>query len=333
MRTATVAFGLTLFVMFVPYELVVRASERRFGMTQADALVQTSRKIEGFTLRVRAGERFDALLIGSSEVELGLRPDILAPVTGRTYNFGMGAVSAIPVLEMIERLRFRPRTILIGVDPIDVTTSGVMRGTKLIDQGTAARASSQLSDWARAATYSLVHGASPNRKRSLGQWVDLLRDGGRALQFLNNGIATGSSREMWIDGYIGMDRSMSRSEIDVPGVGYVNEYAAARAVLLPRFTRAIQRLRAAGIDVVVVRLPTTRALRLSLARQSTFEDDIRSLAAAGGADFVDGFTLVDEAFTTDPDNFVDANHLNARGSTAFSRALAAALARRAARRP
>jgi hypothetical protein len=164
-------------------------------MTQVDALVQASRKIEGFHLQLRAGERFDALLVGSSEVELGLRPDILTPVTGRTYNFGMGAVSAIPVLEMIDRLRLRPRTILIGVDPIDVTSSGVTRGAKLIDRSEAAGASSPLSDWARAATYSLVHGASPNRKRSLGQWVGLLRGGGQPLQFLNNGIATGHSRK------------------------------------------------------------------------------------------------------------------------------------------
>jgi lysophospholipase L1-like esterase len=119
--------------------------------------------------------------------------------------------------------------------------------------------------------------------------------------------------------------------LDAVGFGYVNEYATARAVLLPRFTRAVQRLRAAGIDVVVVRLPTTRALRHSLARQSTFEDDVRSLAAAAGADFVDGFALVDGTFTTDSDNFVDTNHLNARGSTVFSRALAEALARRPAR--
>src|SRR5262249_12793223 len=99
------------------------------------------------------------------------------------------------------------------------------------------------------------------------------------------------------------------------------QYASQHADVAPRFIALVQRFRARGVDVVLLHMPTTPAMRAAEERGTTFDRDIADVSRASGAPYVEGRTLV----SIDRENFADNEHMNERGAMQFSRALAEGL--------
>ncbi len=88
------------------------------------------------------------------------------------------------------------------------------------------------------------------------------------------------------------------------------------------FIELVRRFRAHGVDVVLLRMPTTPAMRRSEEGGTSFVTDIAGVARASGARYVDGVTIAGPAFTATRLNFADNEHMNESGAMQFSRDLA-----------
>lgn len=331
-RHVIAAFAITIAALLIPYEILVRMSERRYGVRRAKvAMPRTlSPKVDSFLADFESGVRYAAYATGTSRTEAAVRPDVLDPVLGSTFNLGFGGTSSIATLEFLERLHLYPKHLIVGVSPMDFTALGVQRGEKGIARAqwgagvphSAEIGGSPLADYTREAFYSVLHSARPARRRNLGQWLELSRDGGEVLAFLNNEDATGPPIRTYARGYV-LLKVIAPPDVITAGQWSTlpGEYASGHRVLLARMAALIRRFRERGTDVTLVRLPTALGVRRSEDAQTSFDADVRTL----DAHYIDGFALMGEAFATDHRNFADAEHLNGRGALQFSAALARAM--------
>lgn len=332
-RVAALSFAVVIVVLTVPYELLVRESEARYGVRRANVVspLSASPKIDALVSDLAAGIHYSTYALGTSRTEEGIRSDELDRVAGLTYNLGMSGGSILSGFEVLDLLDERPALVLVGVMPMDFTMTGVRQGSvpirlahdsiaslhrrpEAVEHGPAAAA--------RATTYALLHGASPARRRSLGQWFDLWKMHGDLLKFLNNADAVARQDNLWIRGFLGVRlvatpenfRQLRPSTIPA-------EYIEDHGPLYARLEEAVARQRSRGSEIVFVRLPIATVAR-GLEDATGFDRDIRAAAARYGVRFIDGNELMGDAFIHDRNNFVDGGHLNADGATMFSRALA-----------
>ncbi|MEA2568234.1 MAG: hypothetical protein QOI24_235 [Acidobacteriota bacterium] len=329
-------FVVVFFALLVPYEALVRASERRYGVHRARIAdpKTISPRVDGFLADLAAGRRYDTIAVGTSRVEYAIRPDILAPHFGLTQNLGIGGVSSTPTLEWLEQLGLHPKLLIVSVTPMDLTPMAIVRGERAVQRASISREAATPNsihgpgDAARIATYSLLHGATDERHRNLGEWLELVRDGGNVLAFLNNEDATGpvgSARTT--DGYTPSAQIASVADMEEPQLGNVAaEMIAHEAETSARLIAVVKRFRARGTRVVIVRIPTAIGIRRTEDASSGFDARVRRISAASGVPYIDGLALVGgEAFARDGRNFSDAEHMNSRGAIAFSNALVRAL--------
>lgn len=336
MRVAGAAFALVLGALTLAYELLVRQSEERYGVTRADVAAPSLPKLEVLARDLAEGHHYDVYAIGTSRTEEGIRSDVVAATLGPTFNIGMGGSSLLSGFELLDLIDEKPALVIAGVTPMDFTVVGVKQGTgavrrardsiaslhrpKLEERGPAATA--------RAATYAVLHGAAPLRKRNLGQWYERFRLRGDVLKFLNNADAVSTQNHLWIRGYLGVPNiATAETFAQLRPSSTPAEYVEEHEPFYARLHDAVTRQRARGSAIVFVRLPTAPIPR-QLEDAAGFDRDIRAAAAREGVRYIDGRELMGEAFVRDPRNFADGGHLNIAGATAFSRALAAALAHR-----
>lgn len=85
--------------------------------------------------------------------------------------------------------------------------------------------------WTRTAVYSVVHSATLQRRRNLGQWLQLRRDGGEVLAFLNNEDATAKPDTRQTHGFYPMRKVISEEDLLHGGqrASVMTEYAQQRA--------------------------------------------------------------------------------------------------------
>jgi len=334
-ESAVVAFAAVLAVLLVPYELLVRRSEAIYGVRRSNVVMplSLSPKIDALVSDLAAGERYPTYVIGTSRVEEGVRSDVIDAVAGPTFNLAMSGASSLTGLEVIETLKLRPSLIVVGVSPMDFTDMSMRRGAvavrgahdSIVSFGRPDLAERGPAATARAATYALLHGASPSRRRNLGQWLDLLRLRGDLLKYINNADAVAAQEDVWVRGFSGVPRISTPAQFrELQPANITSEYLDGHAPLYAQLQSAVARQRARGTQVVFVRLPLAPEPR-AIEDATGFDGDIRALAARCGVRYIDGRTLVSDAFIHDRRNFVDGGHLNVSGATQFSRALAAAL--------
>jgi hypothetical protein len=332
---SVIAFVALLAVLLVPYELLVRRSEARYGVRRSNVVMplSLSPKIDALVNDLAAGERYPTFIVGTSRVEEGVRSDAIDGVAGPAFNLAMSGASALTGFEVIETLKLRPSLIIAGISPMDFTDMSMRRGVvairgahdSIVSFGRPDLAERGPAATARAATYALLHGATPNRRRNLGQWLDLLRLRGDLLKFVNNADAVAEQEDVWVRGFSGVPRIATPSQFrELQPANITSEYRDDHAPLFAQLQAAVARQRARGTAVVFVRLPLAPEPR-ALEDATGFDADIRALAARCGVRYIDGRTLVSDAFIHDRRNFVDGGHLNVSGATQFSRALAAAL--------
>ena len=333
-RSAVVAFAVAAALMIVPYETAVRMSEKRYGVRRANITIPLglAAKVDAFFSEIEAGHAFTTYLVGSSQVEEGIRPDLIEPVTGPTYNLGIQGASAIPQLEMLERLGIQLRHLIIGVSIMDFTPLAMVRGEKVIWRAEAISAKRANvpetrgpAAAARRGFYALLHCSTPERKRNFGQWLDFVHNRGPFLAFLNNEFANRRLDNLWIRGYIGKHTVASAERFAERGLTISQEYAEGHQAMMARFAAVVRRFRARGAAVVLVQLPQSPGMRRWTAEKTTFEHDLPVLLRQIGSDYIDGDVLMGAAFVADRRNFSDPSHLNVTGSTAFTTALARAI--------
>lgn len=330
-RRAIAAFVCTLLAILIPYEALVRASERRHGISRARLAEPktVSPRVDGFLADLAAGRRYDTIGVGTSRIQFALRPDIVAPHFGLTQNLGIAVASSIATLEWLEQLGLHPRLLIVSLSPMDLTRLAIVRGelaVKRMDHSRrpdAAGTPFSPTDVTRAAAYSLLHSATAARHRNLGQWYELHREGGDVLAFLNNEDATGPVGRRVSDGYTQSARTASAEEMQLTQRERLSEEMLAHeGEAAARLEAVVRRFRARGSRVVIVRIPTAIGIRRSEDSSSAFDARARRISSACGVPYIDGLALVGgEAFASDARNFDDAEHLNSRGAIAFSSAL------------
>jgi hypothetical protein len=332
-RVAAWSFTLLLGAMTVSYELLVRASETRYGLTYKGLGSGQSSKIETLVRSLGEGKRYSTYALGTSRTEEGIRSDVMAAAVGSTFNLGISGASLVSGLETLELLDERPSLVIAGVCPMDFTGMSVRRGSAMIKDKRGLIASFRNpkdqergpAATARAMTYSLLHGAAPPRKRNFGQWRQLAQMHGDVLRFLNNPDATIHQDDLWIDGFLGVPTvATPRTFVLLLPTSTLLEYHEKHEFVSARLQEAVARQRSRGTEVVFVRLPIAPVPR-QLEDAAGFDRDIRAVAVRCGVRYVDGNTLTGDTFIHDRRNFRDGGHLNVTGATAFSRLLGEAL--------
>src|SRR5216684_6997452 len=254
---AAVSFALVLCALTVSYELLVHRSEARYGIRRTNVVVpdSLSPKIDALVNDLAAGKHYAVYALGTSRTEEGIRSDVIEGAVGPTFNLGMSGSSLLAGFEVLDRLNERPSLIIVGVTPMDFTVAGVgqgnvtirlardsiasLRGTAMEERGLAAAA--------RSMTYTLLHGAAPNRRRSLGQWFDLFRLHGDLLKFINNADAGARQENLWIRGFVGVPRvaTPERFRELLPSV-IPSEYIQDHEPLYARLQEVVARQRNRG---------------------------------------------------------------------------------------
>lgn len=333
---AAVSFAVVIGALSISYELLVRRSEARYGTRRSNtgSPLSSSPKIDALVSDLAAGVHYSVYALGTSRTEEGIRSDEIERTVGPTFNLGLSGTSMLCGFQILELLDERPALIVAGVTPMDFTMLGVWQGSvplratrdslaslhrrpDEVERGPAAAA--------RTMTYALVHGASPARRRNLGQWFDLFQMHGDLLKFINNADAVAKQDDLWIRGFFGVRRVATPERFrELQPSGIPAEYVEEHEPLYAQLQEAVARQRKRGTEVVFVRLPIAPIPR-TLEDAAGFDRDIRSAAARLGVRYIDGSALVGDAFVNDRGNFVDGGHLNASGATKFSHALADAL--------
>jgi len=333
---AAVSFAMVIGALSVSYELLVRRSEALYGIRRLNtgSPLSSSPKIEALVSDLAAGVHYSVYALGTSRTEEGIRSDEIERTAGPTFNLGLSGASMLCGFKILELLDERPALIVAGVTPMDFTTLGMLQGNMplraardslallhrrpdAIERGPAAAA--------RTMTYAFVHGASPARRRNLGQWFDLFQMHGDLLKFINNADAVAKQDYLWIRGFFGVPRVATPERFrELQPIGIPAEYVEEHEPLYAELQEAVARQRKRGTEVVFVRLPLAPIPR-AIEDAAGFDRDIRSAAARFGVRYIDGSALVGNAFIHDRRNFVDGGHLNASGATKFSHVLADAL--------
>jgi|GEM_PF-6650981 len=335
---AGLSFAVVIGALTVSYELLVRRSEAHYGIRRLNigSPLSSSPKIDALVSDLAAGIHYSVYALGNSRTEEGIRSDEIERTAGPTFNLGLSGASMLCGFKILDLLDERPALILVGVTPMDFTTLGVWQGSlplrvtrdsiaslhrrpEVVERGPA--------EDARTMTYALIHGASPARRRNLGQWFDLFQMHGDLLKFINNADAVAKQDHLWIRGFLGIPRVATPEHFrELRPSGIPNEYIEDHEPLYAQLQEAVARQRKRGTEVVFVRLPIAPVPR-TLEDTAGFDRDIRSAAARFGVRYIDGSALVGDAFVNDRVNFVDGGHLNASGATRFSHVLADALRR------
>ncbi len=293
-RVAAWSFALLLGVMTASYELLVRASEGRYGVTYKGLVPPRSSKIDALVRSLGEGERYSVYAVGTSRTEEGIRSDVMAAAVGPTFNLGMAGSSLLTGFETLELLDARPSLVIAGVCPMDFTGMAVRRGSDVVrdrrdliaslhdpkgaERGPAATA--------RAMTYSLLHGAAPRRKRNLGQWRERFQMHGDLLQFLNNPDAAIHQDDLWIHGFLGVPTvATARTFVLLLPKSTLLEYHEKHELISARLQEAVARQRGRGTEVVFVRMPIAPVPR-QLEDAVGFDRDIRAVAARCGVRYV-----------------------------------------------
>src|SRR5258708_38050926 len=88
---AAVTFALVLVVLTVPYELLVRKAEARYGIRRTNVVSPhtASPKIDALVRDLSAGRHYAVYALGTSRTAEGIRSDVIDAV-GPTFNLGMG---------------------------------------------------------------------------------------------------------------------------------------------------------------------------------------------------------------------------------------------------
>jgi hypothetical protein len=334
-RGAVVAFVVTLLLVLVPYEALVRAAERKWGVEPARIAPRQTGvpHIDMFLEDVAGGVRYRNIAVGTSRVENGIAPEAIDPIAGRTYNLGLGLGSSLAAMELLESMHIQPERLIVGVSPMDFTQRALDHGRREIAQRHVAAVAVKepmLDRSTREATYAVLHSATPERRRNLGQWLQLRREGGETLAFLNNEDATAKPDARQTHGFYPMAKVIAEEGFLHGGQreSVLADYANQRAGVAPLFIAAVRRFRARGVDVVLLHMPTTPAMRAAEASGTTFDRDIVAIAEVCGVPYVEGNALVGETFTNDRFNFADNEHMNETGALKFSRVLAQWLSER-----
>jgi hypothetical protein len=329
-RRALAVFACTLLAILIPYETLVRASERRHGMHRARLAEPktVSPRVDGFLADLAAGRRYDTIGVGTSRIQFAMRPDIVAPHFGLTQNLGIAVASSIAALEWIEELGLSPRLLIVSLSPMDLTRLSIVRGELAVKRMDHSRRQDEArtllspTEVTRASTHALLRGTTEARHRNLGQWYELLLEGGNVLAFLNNEDATGPVGRTVSDGYTQSVRTASAEEMQLTQrESLAAEMLAHEVEAAARLEAVVGRFRARGTRLVIVRIPTAIGIRRSEDLHS-FDARARRISSACGVPYIDGLALVGgEAFASDSRNFDDAEHMNSRGAIAFSNAL------------
>src|SRR5581483_22836 len=176
-RVALTAFAAAFVTLLLPYEIVVRASEHRYGIRRANICMPRSLtpKLDSFLTDVANGIRYETYIVGTSRVEASLRPDVLDASLGRSYNAGFGGVSSIATMELFEHLGLHPAHLIVGVSPMDFTPLGIRRGLPGIVRGPTVETGRDRSERAgcveppvRAHLHPRVVSRAPSQPRAVG---------------------------------------------------------------------------------------------------------------------------------------------------------------------
>lgn len=255
-----------------------------------------------WAMKLRWGASFDVALGGDSRVFRGLSPAAMSGALGglRVANFGFSSAGlADPYLSALGALldpRSPRRVVVLGVTPHSLTRH-------------AARANGYLSERTRSpqdvrARLYLAPLASFFRPVSLDEWLDSAPLGGSYIQNFHT------------DGWVA-----SRLLPEAPDSALA-EYERVLEPIDPALVRAlldrVERFRREGVEVVACRPPSSPAMRaLEEGRTGFREAQIASCLARAGARWL----RVGDYPT------YDGSHLREDGALAWSRDLAAALAR------
>ncbi len=330
-RFSLTAFAAALVILLVPYEWMVRVSEQKYGSTSSKTALPRSLapKIDVFVEDLQRGRRFATLVGGTSRAECGIRPDILGDAGfGPAYNLAVSGSSSLAVFRIARAAHVRPARLVVSVSPLDLMVVGAKNADRAVERARTALAAAR-EPWTpasaiRDATWAMLRGAAPDRHRSIGQWLELYRDGGDVLKFLNNDEAIRVSSNVSIAGY-SAPKSIASTAVFSTARRGTQAYMRDRPAILAAFRDEITSSRAEGTEITLVRIPTGAVTRRFEDRETTFDTDMRAFAGGLGLCFIDGRDLVGEEFTADRRNFSDPDHLNYAGSTEFTRALVKAL--------
>ena len=235
---------------------------------------------------------------------------------------------------MLDRLGIHPARLIVGVSPMDFTLLGVKRGREGLVRADSLLTNTMAASrgpaaWSRVALRACIHGSSPERKRNLGQWLELIRDRGSVLAFLNNEDATAPVRGGPADGYAAADRVASRKDFfqgewgNIPG-----EYLGGHDALFARMAALIEHDRREGTNVILVRVPSSITVRRAEDRETSIDADLMRLSRTCGVSYIDGSSLMGRAFRKRSTQFLG------RGAHEFRRRTALlAGARRGVDRP
>lgn len=255
-----------------------------------------------WAMKLRWGASFDVALGGDSRVFRGLSPATMSEALGglRIANFGFSSLGFTgPYLDSLGALldpRSPRRVIFLGVTPHSLTHH-------------AARANGYLSERARSpqgvrARLYLSPLSSFFRPVSLDQWLDSSPPGGAYIQNFHT------------DGWVASRLLPETPDSALP------EYERILEPLDPALVRAllarVERFRREGVEVVACRPPSSPAIRALEERRTGFQEaQIAACLTRAGARWL----RVGDYPT------YDGSHLREDGALAWSRDLAAALAR------
>src|SRR5256885_8819966 len=140
-RVACLSFALLLAATAVPYELLVRRAEARYGMLYTNFVAPRSSKIDALVRNLGEGEHYTAYALGTSRTEEDVRSDVIGAAIGPAFNLGMGGSSLLSGFEVLELLDVRPSLVIAGVSPMDFTALAVRQGSGAVRRGRDAMAS------------------------------------------------------------------------------------------------------------------------------------------------------------------------------------------------
>lgn len=360
-------FLVPVIALLVPYEITIRAVEARYGREAVFGYAGTDqRKLEWFleTVRRRGGGH-DTLIVGNSQCEYGLNPSVLKeqmPELGDIYDLSFSGSSFLAGLEIVERLRLRPKTAIVCVSAADFSRPMVDRGSKIAqavpDELDRATAEPALQSWRARLDGALAQGfsqilrsADPRYHRSLADFARLIRtpaivaesleEAGRFLTTGHTGKELLGGGRYYIaytdSGFMGlvMRRAWELEEFRRLGLEpseryYKQEtfpsYRADSGAYFAAARDRLSRLRQGGTRIVLVRMPVYRAFQELEDRETGFDAQIAGFARDLGLPLIVPEQIAGD-LTGDVRNFRDAAHLHEQSSFIVSTRLAAAIRR------
>lgn len=364
-------FILTFCALMIPHELAVRQSERMYGVDRVGfaTMMDDNAKLDFFLNELHDGQRFSMYCVGTSVCEYALHPDVLQTSLPKdrhgVYNLGFSGTSLLCGLKILRLLDIHPDSLVVSVSPFDFTVTAAARGDKILQHATDSARSlglnvnatpppfdvrTALEGWTRNRFYGLLHSATPARRRTLPQWLMLLKSWrvgeyqrGDLLRFLNNEVyrfdfkAWDSYRyyvEFCKHGYLGLKLKWLLPLPEFERTQFKEVDASMRTKTLPEYQKdgltyreqafeVLRGFRERGTRIVLVRIPEYHKL-IETENESGFDNDMHILASRLGVRYISQ-DIVPAEFMTNPDNFRDAEHLHYDSSLVYGKILVYAL--------